>query len=78
MEKPPSLPPSAELDRLRLVAVVESSDDAIVSKDLDGTIRTWNRAAERIFGYSAAEMVGASSCTPALTNANSVELTAPL
>ena len=50
----------AELDRLRLIAVVESSDDAIVSKDLDGTIRTWNRAAEMIFGYGASEMVGAS------------------
>jgi PAS domain S-box-containing protein len=56
----PPLPPQAELDRLRLVALVESSDDAIVSKDLDGTIRSWNRAAERIFGYSAEEMVGNS------------------
>ena len=60
MDKPPPVPPSGELDRLRLAAVVESSDDAIVSKDLDGTIRTWNRAAERIFGYTAAEMVGNS------------------
>jgi two-component system cell cycle sensor histidine kinase/response regulator CckA len=50
----------AELNRLRLTALVESSDDAIVSKDLDGTIRTWNPAAERIFGYTAEEMVGAS------------------
>jgi two-component system cell cycle sensor histidine kinase/response regulator CckA len=51
---------SAELNRLRLTALVESSDDAIVSKDLDGTIRTWNPAAERIFGYTAEEMVGSS------------------
>lgn len=44
----------------RLAALVESSSDAIVSKDLDGVIKTWNKSAERIFGYSAEEAIGKS------------------
>ena len=41
-----------------LVSIVESSDDAIVSKDLDGIVLTWNRGAERIYGYEAGEIIG--------------------
>jgi PAS domain S-box-containing protein len=48
----------AEASTRLLASVVESSDDGIISKDLNGIITTWNKGAERIFGYSAEEAIG--------------------
>ena len=46
------------MDAYRLAAIVEQSDDAIISKTLEGIVATWNKGAERIFGYAAEEIVG--------------------
>ena len=50
----------ADLAQARLAAIVDSSEDAILSKTLDGVILTWNAGAERLFGYSSEEAVGKS------------------
>ncbi len=58
MNKLGQLFPAEDIVHEHLAAIIESSDDAIISKDLDGIIRSWNRGAQRIFGYTADEVIG--------------------
>ncbi len=54
----------AEKALLHYAALVESSDDAIIGKTLDGRVTSWNKGAEAVFGYTRREMLGQTDCPP--------------
>ena len=68
----------SEIISRRLAAIVASSDDAIIGKDLNSIITSWNIGAERIFGYTADEMIGTSimRLIPANRHAEELEILA--
>jgi PAS domain S-box-containing protein len=63
MTRDHSLPPGFDSPEHFLSAIIDGSDDAIITKDLNGIITSWNKGAERIFGYTAEEIVGLSVLT---------------
>ena len=64
----------AEETNRRLAAIIESSGDAIISKDLDELVTSWNKEAERLFGYSADEIIGKPITVLVLADRHNEEL----